>query len=65
MDLGAFRFKVRVPVGDLSDLRVVEPGIVVLILGSFFYLVWVSWGVSRRMGRASRSGRLRVKSKGE
>jgi hypothetical protein len=43
------RIKVRVPVANPADLRYVEPGMVVTILVSFFYLVWISLRTARKM----------------
>jgi hypothetical protein len=43
------RIKVRVPVANPTDLRFVEPGMVITILASFFCLVWISIKTSRHM----------------
>jgi hypothetical protein len=43
------RIKVRVPVANSTDLRFVEPGMVITILASFFCLVWISIKTARNM----------------
>jgi hypothetical protein len=52
------RIKVRVPVANPSDLRFVEPGMVITILASFFYLVWISLRTARKMRTVLRSAEI-------
>jgi len=46
------RIEVRVPVASLTDLRFVEPGLVITVLASFFFLVWISMRTARKMRMA-------------
>jgi hypothetical protein len=48
-DIDDRRFKLRVPVGNPNDLWFVEPGMVIMILMSFLYLVWISSRTAQRI----------------